>query len=323
MLPFDVTTLRELPDTRHNTTKTKIKHGELFIRCDKYPVRPTAPTQSIQQMQSLLPRTCASSSRAFTAPLRTHINRTSIATMSTGVPNPSSNLNIETKDIKTAPGVSLSENQSTVLRSILDLFAGRPSLPKLALWRDDATFSDPITVATGRDRFAAQWYGLQQAFSSIERLHHEVTDAGNPMLMDLKTKYVIKGIGKEQVVSSVVAVHLDESGKISKVEDKWDGKLPEGSIANVSTISDLVSPVWWVNYWIAWGWWLWSFTWETRVWMVGAVFCAAIEMVLVCERCRTLLANFYAQAFRHLNAVTVPKIVSVPKNEAEDAKKGN
>jgi hypothetical protein len=54
-------------------------------------------------------------------------------------------------------------------------------------------------------------------------------------LIDLKTRYVIKGVGKEQIVSSVVAIHLDGEGKIQKVEDKWDGKLPEGSIANVSS----------------------------------------------------------------------------------------
>jgi hypothetical protein len=191
--------------------------------------------------------------------------------MSTGIPNITS-LNLDTKDIKTAPGVSLNDNQSTVLRSILDLFAGKPSLPKLALWRDDATFTDPITVAEGRDRFAAQWYGLQAAFSEIERLHHEVTDAGNPILMDLKTRYVIKGINKEQTISSVVAVHLDEQGKIKKVEDKW----------NVSSIFDLLRPMWWVNYSMAWAFWLWSFTWETRVWRVGALFVLRSSMLYKC-----------------------------------------
>ncbi|KAF2643538.1 hypothetical protein P280DRAFT_394198 [Massarina eburnea CBS 473.64] len=179
---------------------------------------------------------------------------------STGAPTATINLHIETTDIQTAPGVSLSTSQKTVVGSILDLFAGRPSLPKLALWRDDATFTDPITIATGRDKYAAQWYGLQSAFSQIERLHHSVTDAGNPILMDLKTRYVIKGINKEQTIQSVVAIHLDEQGKVRKVEDKWDGKLPDSSIAN---------------------------------------------------------------AFRHLNAVTVPKVIKVPKNEEEDAKKGN
>ena len=96
-------------------------------------------------------------------------------------------------------------------------------------------------------------------------------DAGNPILMDLRTRYVIKGINKEQTIQSVVAIHLDDQGKISKVEDKWDGKLPDGAISNVSSIFQLLSPFWWLNYWIAWAFWLWSFTWETRVWKVRVV----------------------------------------------------
>lgn len=150
--------------------------------------------------------------------------------MSTG------NLNIETKHVTTAPGIKLSEEQETIVGSVLDLFAGRPSLEKLAFWRDDATFHDPLTIAKGRDQYSAQWYGLQQAFSEINRLNHQVKDAGNPILMDLRTKYVIKGLGKEQTIQSLVAIHLDDQGKISKVEDKWNGELPTGMIANVSLV---------------------------------------------------------------------------------------
>ncbi|PVI05145.1 hypothetical protein DM02DRAFT_611001 [Periconia macrospinosa] len=179
---------------------------------------------------------------------------------STGIPTLGGLLQIENKDVQTAPGVSLNANQQTIVGSVLDLFAGRPSLQKLALWRDDATFEDPLTIAQGRDRYAAQWYGLQSAFSEIERLHHSVTDAGNPILMDLKTRYVVKGIGKEQTIQSVVAIYLDEQGKIARLEDRWNGKLPDGAISN---------------------------------------------------------------AFRHLNAVTVPKLISVPKDAEEDAKRGN
>ncbi|KAG9189091.1 hypothetical protein G6011_05959 [Alternaria panax] len=182
------------------------------------------------------------------------ISKLTTAKMSTG------NLNIETKDVQTAPGVKLSDEQNKIVGSVLDLFAGRPSLPKLRLWRDDATFTDPITIAEGRDKYAAQWYGLQSAFSEIERLNHQVKDAGNPILMDLRTRYVIKGLGKEQLIQSEVAIHLDAEGKIAKVEDKWDGKLPDGAIAN---------------------------------------------------------------AFRYLNAVTVPKFVGVPKNDEEDRQRGN
>ncbi|KAL6712208.1 hypothetical protein ACN47E_000085 [Coniothyrium glycines] len=203
---------------------------------------------------------CSQSLRLFTRPVLSHskqIARVSIANMSTGVP-PSSGLDIATKHITTAPGIKLSSEQETIVGSVLDLFAGKPTLQKLALWRDDATFVDPITIAEGRDRYAAQWYGLEAAFSEIDQINHQVKDAGNPILLDLRSKYVIKGINKEQLIQSEVAIHLDEQGKIKKVEDKWNGKLPDGPISN---------------------------------------------------------------AFRHLNAFTVPKFVSVPKNAEEEAQR--
>jgi len=172
-----------------------------------------------------------------------------------------SNVPIENTNINTASGVELSSQQKTIVGSVLDLFAGRPSLEKLQLWTDDATFEDPITKATGRKQYEAQWYGLQSAFSEIERLHHQVTSSGNPITMDLKTRYVVKGINKEQTIQSVIEIKTTADGsKIEYVADKWDGELPDSSIKN---------------------------------------------------------------AFRKLNAVTVPKMISVPKNKEEDAQRGN
>ena len=176
-------------------------------------------------------------------------------------------LKIENTNINTAPDVTLSDRQKTLVGSVLDLFAGRPSLAKLQLWKDDAQFQDPITRAEGRKQFEPQWYGLQTAFSEIERLHHEVKSNGNPIEMDLKTRYVVKGIGKEQVINSKVNIYTDGE-MISKVEDKWDGKLPESGIADVSSIFQLLSPSWWVRYAEGWAFWCWSFVWETRVWNV-------------------------------------------------------
>ncbi|KAA6414394.1 MAG: hypothetical protein FRX48_01143 [Lasallia pustulata] len=177
--------------------------------------------------------------------------------MSTG----SGDLGIENTNINTAPGVSLDEHQKTIVGSVLDLFAGRPSLKKLRLWADDGVFEDPITKAEGRKQYEPQWYGLQTAFSEIERLSHEVTDAGNPIAMDLKTRYVLKGIGKEQTIASKILIYYDQStGKITKLQDKWDGQLPDSSFKN---------------------------------------------------------------ALRNLNSVTVPTMISVPKNDEEDAKRGN
>lgn len=144
-----------------------------------------------------------------------------------------------------------------------------------------------LTHLLGRSKYEPQWvrllwlfclrsmvaektqYGLQTAFSNIERLHHSVTSAGNPIAMDLKTRYVVKGINKEQVIDSKVLIFYNEStGKISKVEDKWDGNLPESSFKDVSSLSQLLSPWWWLRWYEAWAFWAWSFVWYTRPWEV-------------------------------------------------------
>ena len=107
------------------------------------------------------------------------------------------------------------------------------------------------------------------AFKEIERLGHEVTDGGNPIGMDLKTRYVIKGIGKEQIISSKVQIYYDKTtGKITKVQDKWDGSLPDSNFTNVS-LGQLFSFWWWMHYYESWIWWTWSFTWGTWWWQVG------------------------------------------------------
>jgi len=68
-----------------------------------------------------------------------------------------STASIENTNINTAPGVELSSQQKTLVGSVLDLFAGRPSLDKLQLWTDEGVFEDPITVARGRKQFEPQW----------------------------------------------------------------------------------------------------------------------------------------------------------------------
>ncbi|KAI1506009.1 hypothetical protein F5X99DRAFT_404557 [Biscogniauxia marginata] len=164
---------------------------------------------------------------------------------------------IKNTAINENPGVKLSPQQRVIVGSVLDLFEGNPTLRHLSLWSRNATFTDPLTIAQGYDRFAAQWYGLPALFSPIQIQSHAVISSGNPIELNLSNKYVVKAIGKEQIVDSVVRIHVGTDGKIDKVEDKWNGQLPEGSVS---------------------------------------------------------------EAFRKLNAVTVPTIVKVPKDEEEDKK---
>lgn len=135
--------------------------------------------------------------------------------------------------INQAPGVNLSPHQKLVVGSVLDLFEGHPTLRHLDLWSRDATFADPLTVAEGYDRFAAQWYGLPAVFSPINLVSHTVTSAGNPIEISLVNKYTLKVVKKEQEIKSKVKIFLDETAgaKITKVEDRWNDKLPDGIIS--------------------------------------------------------------------------------------------
>lgn len=86
--------------------------------------------------------------------------------------------------------------------------------------------------------------------------------------MDMKTRYVTKGISKEQTIESKINIFYDkDTGKITKVQDKWGGELPDSSFKNVS-IEQLFDPWWWVHYGEGWAWWMWSFTWDTWWWQV-------------------------------------------------------
>ena len=127
-------------------------------------------------------------------------------------------------------------------------------------------FRHPISLAARPTRnnppnkpFPKQ-YGLQTAFSAIERKSHSVTSAGNPIEMDMTTMYKVKGIGKETTITSKVNI-FHEGGKITKVEDKWDGKLPDSGIANVSKYYGLnvFNPLFWASYGFSWFFMFWVF----------------------------------------------------------------
>ncbi|KAK5103664.1 hypothetical protein LTS08_003082 [Lithohypha guttulata] len=153
---------------------------------------------------------------------------------------------ISTTTVPTAPSVSLSDPQKIITGSILDLFTGRPSLRKLSLWTDDATYVDPLTTAQGRKQFEPQFYGLRTAYSNIERLNGRVTSGGNPIELDLKTRYTVKGVEASQTVDSKVKIFTEGEGekmKIRRVEDRWNDDLPDSPIRNaMRNFNSVVKP---------------------------------------------------------------------------------
>jgi hypothetical protein len=90
--------------------------------------------------------------------------------------------------------------------------------------------------------------------------------------MDMTTMYKVKGIGKETTITSKVNI-FHEGGLITRVEDKWDGKLPDSGIANVSkSWTNAVDPRFWGNYWFGWSYSLLVFVHESWWWMVRDLF---------------------------------------------------
>ncbi|KAK8073928.1 hypothetical protein PG994_004827 [Apiospora phragmitis] len=204
-------------------------------------------------------------------------------------------------NVNEGQGVKLNDQQKLIVASVLDLFEGNPTLKHLDLWKDDAVFTDPLSVAEGRSRYAAQWYGLTSLFSPIQIQSHRVVTGGNPIELELTNKYVVAdkvplAKSKEQLISSRVLIHVDDEAaaadglKIRKVEDRWDDKLPDGAVSQVGDFLFSALLRWAAKAGVAWGWWAFM----TVSWW------------------RPFLA------FRKLNGMTAPSLVKVPKSHEED-----
>ncbi|KAI4866465.1 hypothetical protein F4820DRAFT_447000 [Hypoxylon rubiginosum] len=189
---------------------------------------------------------------------------------------------IKNTNINEAPGVELSLRQKLIVGSVLDtlgnreqLFEGHPTLKHLSLWSRDATFADPLTIATGYHQFAAQWYGLPAVFNPIRIQDHSVTSAGNPIELQLTNTYGLKGLNKEQTINSTVRIYIGRDQRIERVEDRWNARQ--------------------------------------------AFRCLSYHFAPYGSWCDHQSAGAGGRiAFRKLNAVTVPRLITVPGNEEED-----
>ena len=95
-------------------------------------------------------------------------------------------------------------------------------------------------------------------FRPIELLEHRVVSDKNPIEIEMRTRYTLKAVKKATEISSVVKIWVGDGtgsdlgvkekegvpngegdrAKIVRLEDRWDGKLPEGMFSEVSSASD-------------------------------------------------------------------------------------
>ena len=103
----------------------------------------------------------------------------------------------------------------------------------------------------------------------------------------MSTFYKVKGIGKETTINSKINI-FHENGKITRVEDKWDGKLPDSGIANVSNYRGyILNPFFWIDWLFSWGFALYVLTSDLSIPMVRC-FCMVSTLtskshLLICK----------------------------------------
>lgn len=103
----------------------------------------------------------------------------------------------------------------------------------------------------------------------------------------MTTMYKVKGIGKETTITSKVNI-FHENGKITRVEDKWNGNLPDSGIANVSNYRGyILNPFFWADWSFSWGFALYVLASDTRLVMVRC-FCVVSTLTstlhpLICQ----------------------------------------
>ncbi|KAK4052595.1 hypothetical protein OIO90_004223 [Microbotryomycetes sp. JL221] len=135
---------------------------------------------------------------------------------------------------ETDHGIELPADRAQLVHDVRELFCSRPTLEILKKWwAPDAVFEDPIAIAKGYDQYSAQWFGMPKAFPKSETLAWKVT-RNEPSLIEYeqRQKYTIAGIKTTKEMLSLVHIELGQDGKITKLEDRWNGNpLPQGSIA--------------------------------------------------------------------------------------------
>jgi hypothetical protein len=92
-------------------------------------------------------------------------------------------------------------------------------------WNPDAVFEDPLANAKGFREYAAQWYAMPKLFAKSETVKTRVmssTSSPNRIVFSQTQRY--KNRLMDKTISSVVTVDLDDSDKIIRLMEQWDGK---------------------------------------------------------------------------------------------------
>ncbi|KAJ6455624.1 hypothetical protein C8R47DRAFT_1165964 [Mycena vitilis] len=135
-----------------------------------------------------------------------------------------------------------------VLADIRELYELRPTPELFARsWQKDAVFEDPLVEAHGFREYAAQWYAMPKVFSKTETVSCRVISAtpspiATRIVFSQTQRYQNRFMDK--TIESLVTVDLDDTDKITRMVEQWDGKdLPGSILGFLRRLSGKITPL--------------------------------------------------------------------------------
>ncbi|KIK91430.1 hypothetical protein PAXRUDRAFT_149512 [Paxillus rubicundulus Ve08.2h10] len=133
-------------------------------------------------------------------------------------------------------------SRERIMNDLKELYCCRPTRRIFErTWCPDAVFEDPLVKAEGRGEYEPQWFAMPKIFSKSETISSRVmlsTESPNRLVYSQAQEYTLRFIGKKQAfctvlmlmrqrIESVIVVDLDETDKITRMVEKWNGdELP-------------------------------------------------------------------------------------------------
>ncbi|KAG7092250.1 hypothetical protein E1B28_008615 [Marasmius oreades] len=131
-------------------------------------------------------------------------------------------------DRRSSSHLNVQEDHRKVMKDLKELYECRTTVELLkSSWHEQAIFEDPLVSCKGYDEYAAQWFGLPKLFSKSETLSTRImssTNSPNRLIYSQKQEYTFRYLGNKKVVNSIITVDLDESNRIIRLVEQWDGK---------------------------------------------------------------------------------------------------
>ncbi|KAH9809346.1 hypothetical protein DFH28DRAFT_1035906, partial [Melampsora americana] len=122
------------------------------------------------------------------------------------------------------------EDESIIIRCLKDLYTCHPSESAYEMYSENATFHDPVSIATPLSSIKSQFNGMPKVFSSATIDKFEVLESPSTLpnppgpdqftIINQDVTYFRKG-EKFKTVNSLLTLERDPDGKVIKHTEEW------------------------------------------------------------------------------------------------------